>query len=559
MVLRRSLARPRPRFEVAVVEWQSRCRTPDRWCPPRSSEAEVRQTWSGPSPAIRDRDIAAEVSALRSDKPEHAQLQLQRRAPTNLRHHLRRDAGRLLVLLLADVAAFGVMRLLFRAVRDYRLLGDALASRVQEALPSGSLNALTGSLSGLQFALALLLSLLVLGNYGPGDRRHDPRRLFGASALAAALPLWASVWTRGLPPVLFQYSTTVVLVWLGLLVERLSIDRIVRTVELSRSDRLDTLFVGSAPDAQLAEASPAFADGGDYRPIGFVDVQTPPAAGALGHVNELPRLLASSGARVVALCGYLRDTEFQRVVDVALAGGCQVLSVLRAVEIVGVHPALVWHRGQPLVELSAPSLKGWQLAVKRVVDVVFSAIGLLLAAPVMLGIAIAIKLDSPGSVLFAHERVGLGGRRFRMLKFRTMQEGADAQKEALAHLNQTGDPRLFKIAADPRVTKLGGWLRRWSLDELPQLWNALVGQMSLVGPRPFPDSDFQGYEDHHFSRLGARPGITGLWQVKGRSDILDFEEVVRLDTQYIREWSLLLDLAILWRTVPTVLGRQGAQ
>jgi lipopolysaccharide/colanic/teichoic acid biosynthesis glycosyltransferase len=145
-----------------------------------------------------------------------------------------------------------------------------------------------------------------------------------------------------------------------------------------------------------------------------------------------------------------------------------------------------------------------------------------------------------------------------MQKFRTMRRGADAEKQAVAHLNHTGDPRLFKIPNDPRVTRLGVWLRRWSLDELPQLWNVLAGDMSLVGPRPFFESDLASYEDHHFGRLGAMPGITGLWQVSGRSDIVNFEEVVTLDNRYVREWSLLLDFQILLRTIPAVLARRGA-
>jgi lipopolysaccharide/colanic/teichoic acid biosynthesis glycosyltransferase len=136
--------------------------------------------------------------------------------------------------------------------------------------------------------------------------------------------------------------------------------------------------------------------------------------------------------------------------------------------------------------------------------------------------------------------------------------GADAEKEALAHLNLTGDRRLFKIPNDPRVTLLGAWLRRWSLDELPQLWNVLRGDMSLVGPRPFFESDLEDYEDHHFRRLGAKPGITGLWQVSGRSSVVDFEEVVRLDRDYIEQWSIWLDLWILLRTIPTVFQRTGA-
>ena len=521
--------------------------------PAQSSQPKVASetVWSGPRRAIRDRDIAAEASQLRLEKPAEARLHLQRRAPANLRQHVRRAAVRLAVLIMADMLTFGVMRELVRALREHAMLGTTVAQRVQLAFPSGSLN-------GWQYAVALFLGLMVMGSYRPGDQRRDPRRLFFACALATALPLWSTLWTRGVEPVLLQYAATVVLVWLALVAERLTIDGVVARIYPQDRNTVDTLFVGRAADCVSAASSPAFAVGTDYRPIGFVDVQVPPAPGALGHIRDFSLLLAASGAQVAVICGYLTDVQFQGVVDTALGGGCQVLSVPRSVEIAGVHPTTVWRRGQPLVELTAPSLKGWQLAVKRVADVIGSAIGLALASPLMGAIAIAVKIDSPGPVFFSQERVGFGGRRFRMLKFRTMKDGADAEKGTLAHLNHTGDPRLFKIPNDPRVTRLGAALRRWSLDELPQLWNVLAGHMSLVGPRPFFEADLAAYEDHHFRRLGAKPGITGLWQVSGRSDIVDFEEVVRLDTEYIREWSLLLDLEILMRTVPAVLRRRGA-
>lgn len=139
-----------------------------------------------------------------------------------------------------------------------------------------------------------------------------------------------------------------------------------------------------------------------------------------------------------------------------------------------------------------------------------------------------------------------------------MRVGAEREKEQLAHLNLTGDSRLFKIPNDPRVTRFGMWLRRWSLDELPQLWNVIVGDMSLVGPRPFFQSDLGEYEDHHFKRLNAQPGLTGLWQINGRSDVVDFEEVVRMDREYIENWSMWLDIKILIQTVPSVIRRKGA-
>jgi lipopolysaccharide/colanic/teichoic acid biosynthesis glycosyltransferase len=196
--------------------------------------------------------------------------------------------------------------------------------------------------------------------------------------------------------------------------------------------------------------------------------------------------------------------------------------------------------------------------VKRCLDVIGAAIGLVLAAPLLLLLAALVKLDSRGPVLFTQRRVGFGGRPFQMLKLRTMHDGADVMKPALARMNASDDPRLFKIRRDPRVTRVGRALRRWSLDELPQLWNVLAGEMSLVGPRPFFESDLEAYEARHLQRLSVKPGVTGLWQVSGRSDILDFEEVVRLDRQYIEQWSVALDLRILARTLPAVVSRTGA-
>jgi len=235
-----------------------------------------------------------------------------------------------------------------------------------------------------------------------------------------------------------------------------------------------------------------------------------------------------------------------------------LFSVPRTFEVAGVQPSVVWKRGQPLVELTAQTLKAQQFAIKRVLDVAGALLGLVLVAPVLLLLSAIIKLDSRGPAIFRHRRIGTGGRPFWMLKFRTMVDGAEEMKPLVAHLNHSGDPRLFKIPNDPRVSRIGRWLRRWSLDELPQLWNVLKGEMSLVGPRPFPESDFMEYQVHHFARLGAKPGITGLWQVSGRSEIVDFEEVVALDTKYVREWSVLLDLKLLLQTVPAVIRRNGA-
>ncbi len=490
-------------------------------------------------------------AALRRDTPARVRLDLQQRASSNIRRHLLRAARRFLALVVVDLASFYVMRELFRAVREYAVLGHRVAGAVQTLVPPGILN-------GWQYAAALFVGLLVTGNYGRGDRRRDPRRLFLGCALATALPLWMTIWTRGLEPMLVQYGLVTVLVWAGLVMERLTLDRAAARIRPSGRDRLDTLFVGSGADCLSAIASQAFTAGAEYRPIGFVDSRVPPAPGALGHISDFSLLLAASGAQVVVVCGYLTDKQFEEIVDTALTGGCQVLSVPRSAEIAGVHPTTVWRRGRPLVELTAPSLKGWQLAVKRVADLIGAVVGLIVLSPVFAVIAVLVKLESPGPVFFTQQRVGRGGKRFRIIKFRTMVDGAEGQRDELLSQSVYSDPRLFKMPHDPRTTKLGRWLRRTSLDELPQLVNVLRGNMSLVGPRPPLPSEVDLYEAHHYARFDAKPGMTGPWQVAGRNDVTDFEQVIALETAYVRAWSVWLDVKLILQTVPAVFRRRGA-
>jgi lipopolysaccharide/colanic/teichoic acid biosynthesis glycosyltransferase len=198
-----------------------------------------------------------------------------------------------------------------------------------------------------------------------------------------------------------------------------------------------------------------------------------------------------------------------------------------------------------------------QLAIKRTMDLILVTAGLAVIWPFLMLIAIAIKLDSKGPVFFRQTRAGLGGQPFGMVKFRTMRVGADEQKHLYQHLNEYPDARLFKIKDDPRVTRLGRFLRRSSLDELPQLFNVLRGQMSLVGPRPCTPDELQHYGERHRARLFVIPGMTGPWQVSGRNQVLDFDLIVRMETDYIQSWSIASDLIILLKTVPAVF-RRGA-
>lgn len=219
--------------------------------------------------------------------------------------------------------------------------------------------------------------------------------------------------------------------------------------------------------------------------------------------------------------------------------------------------APVGHIGHfPVMELHGRPLPALGMFSKRVLDVLVSAIGLFVLAPMLVVIALAIRLDSPGPVMYVSRRVGKKGRIFACHKFRTMVANADDLKESLRSKNERNGP-FFKIANDPRTTGVGRLLRKYSLDELPQLWNVFRGDMSLVGPRPHPVDDFERYDLDHFRRLDVKPGITGLWQVKARRDP-SFETNLALDLEYIENWSLWLDGKILLKTVPAVMRAEGS-
>jgi exopolysaccharide biosynthesis polyprenyl glycosylphosphotransferase len=212
--------------------------------------------------------------------------------------------------------------------------------------------------------------------------------------------------------------------------------------------------------------------------------------------------------------------------------------------------------GLPLLHMDHPEFTGARRLIKEAFDRALAIVALLLLLPLLAAVTVAIRMGDGGPALFRQTRVGKDGRPFTLFKFRTMVVDAEARKAQLACLNETGGV-LFKIRKDPRVTPMGEWLRRWSVDEMPQLINVVRGDMSLVGPRPPLPDEVARYVDHVRRRLAVKPGITGLWQVTGRSD-LTWDESVRLDLRYVENWSLMLDVQILWKTLSAVLGGCGA-
>jgi exopolysaccharide biosynthesis polyprenyl glycosylphosphotransferase len=283
--------------------------------------------------------------------------------------------------------------------------------------------------------------------------------------------------------------------------------------------------------------------------------------GVLGSVNDLARVARAEFADELIVTSTYQSTSRESWVLERLVAEARAhqLDVRIVPDVSGIGPEGRWMESWgeiPVVALHQEHLPHGELLLKRGLDVAIASFAIILTMPVMAVIAFFIVLDSGKPVLYEAERVGRKGHRFRCIKFRTMSRHADAERERLRGQNERVGP-CFKIMRDPRITRVGRVLRRYSLDELPQLWNVLRGDMSLVGPRPHPPDDFARYELKHFRRLDVTPGITGLWQVTARQDP-SFDTNLSLDLEYIESWNLGLDLRILWRTVGVVFRGTGA-
>ena len=322
--------------------------------------------------------------------------------------------------------------------------------------------------------------------------------------------------------------------------------------------RRRVVLVGAGESLARLRSSLSSARGGlSYEFVGVVAPDEVPGFRLLGSRAELPLVLDQVRPDEVILTeADFDERTVLEVVEQAHRQGVKVRLAPDTTELLVQRGEYVPGQGAPLFELRPPVLTGWDWSVKRGFDLVVSVLIVVLGLPLWLLIAAAIKLDSRGPVLFVDRRIGVGEREFGMLKFRTMVAGAEARQAELEESNEA-EGALFKIREDPRVTRVGRLLRRFSLDEIPQVVNVVKGEMSLVGPRPLPLRDYRLLEDWHRARYRVLPGMTGLWQISGRSG-LSFDDLVRLDFTYLENWSIWLDVSIIAKTIPAVLTRRGA-
>lgn len=434
------------------------------------------------------------------------------------------------------------------------------------------------SLDTYLFLLPLSLAFWIGGLAGKGAYRRllSPRPLSEVLmellqvSLIAGAAMTAALFLLKMP----ELSRTFILLHAALTFVFLVVSRLMRRGFLRLAQRRgclrkDVLVVGAGPRARdfiwrlLEDVR------GGIHVIGVLDEQADRVGGPVGEdldgvkvIGTLDRLLPVLRAQPVDEVIFIVPRSWMEKIE-ALVRQCETVGVCATVvvdlfnlKLAKAQPSTLC--GIPVISLDTAPRQEWKLAVKRLMDIAGSAACIAALSPVFLVVAGLVKLTSPGPVLFRQTRIGLHGRRFTFYKFRSMTADAEQRRSEVQALNEMSGP-VFKAANDPRITPLGKYLRRWSLDELPQLFNVFKGDMSLVGPRPPLPSEVEQYEHWQSRRLSVKPGITGYWQVKGRNEIRDFEEWARLDLEYIDRWSLGFDVEILLKTIPAVVSGAGAK
>ncbi len=407
--------------------------------------------------------------------------------------------------------------------------------------------------------LVMLLVFWRAGLYAERDRRGGGGRIVGSLILVGVVALVYGIGTNrefgtyGLAPTAVLLST----LFIGLL--RSSYDLVTADLMRLAGVRRRAVLVGDGERvAHLQRALGGGRGGIEYDFLGAIGPSPDGLAlPFLGRLTDLPRIFAEREVDelIVAETDF-DDRALLEIVELAHRRGVRVRAAPTTAELLTQRAEYIPGQGVPLFELRPPTFVGTDWIIKRTFDIVVSLFVVVIGLPLWIAIAIAIKLSSRGPVFFHDRRVGLNEREFEMIKFRTMRAGASELQTELEPANEA-EGALFKVRDDPRVTRVGAFLRRFSLDEVPQVLNVLRGEMSLVGPRPLPLRDYRLLEPWHRKRYLVLPGMTGLWQIAGRSD-LSFDDLVRLDFYYLENWSIWLDISILLRTIPAVIAGRGA-
>ena len=408
----------------------------------------------------------------------------------------------------------------------------------------------------------VLVTVLVFwraGLYAPREQRGGAGRIVSSLLLVTVITLAFALGTGYQHTTFGLYLTAFVISAIVISLLRSSYEVVTADIWRVAGARRRAVLVGEGERLVALRRALGLGRGGiDYEFVGVLSSDGG-AAGlpVLGRVEDLPRVLEEQALDELIVSGAdIREDELLDLVQEAHRLGVKVRIAPTTAELLRQRAEYVAGQGVPLFELRPPVVAGLDWAVKRAFDVVVSGALILIALPVWAVIALSVKLDSPGPVFYRDRRIGLAEREFGMFKFRSMYVDAASRQAGLEESNEASGP-LFKIKDDPRVTKIGRVLRRYSIDEMPQVLNVLRGEMSLVGPRPLPLRDYVQLEDWHRKRYLVLPGMTGLWQVSGRID-LSFDDLVRLDFYYLENWSIWLDISILAKTLPAVLARRGA-
>lgn len=494
-------------------------------------------------------------ATLRSNARRHAERfppavpATARMLPYDIRLNRERTHRRLVVSMMRRAA-----RVLSLHLLDATLLFGALILLGRILPPEVAFAALVPAMVG-----TFLLCLNAVSAYDSGDARRDRVRLAFSAFLVVLIFACLSVFPPHVSIGSVALGTLGIVGFVALAFGRKVADLLVRQAYVHGIGLRRAIVIGNLDQAGDAIRQLRDDRNIDQYVVGHVAPDPEPDPAALGVVSHLPRILAENDVQEVLIATMLPPARFREVAECCFERGTTVF-VLPSVASPRQHC-----RSEPLrvgactlLHLHPARLELPSLLLKRAFDLVVASIALIVAIPLIAVLALAIRIESRGPVFFRQQRVGLGGRVFTMWKFRSMHVAAEERLPELANLNSYGDGRLFKLRQDPRVTRMGRFLRRTSLDELPQLFNVLWGDMSLVGPRPPLRSEVAMYQPHHFDRLRVVPGMTGPWQVGGRNLITDFERVVQMERAYIRSWTLGLDAKILFRTIRVVVRGEGA-